>query len=322
MNEIIKETKRQANERKERENAYYVNRRLFFAALLPMMLFPIVILTFEVIFDKGKHLKDINIFEQLRSSLTFDLFLGTIVILSLFSLISRTFIVDMKVTMYSRHQWKYRHRLGFYEPYMHDVTGLLTSFAFAILVALMMSTLYGKASWYAGLILGALFYYSKQAIHYAKLYAEEYPESRRYSQAEHDLSNTILSRLINISVRRSDYSEELMKSVENKLAQILFSINHLPSKYWIVKDKKDEINLQTVLDYDISHLITDELDVIFSTYKDRELVMLPTEEDFNSERDFVKIGLSVGAFFDESDLIEFVKVTGENEKMKGANDND
>lgn len=319
MNEVIKETRRQKNERKEKENAYYVNRRMFLAVLATFMLFPIGILAFEMIFDKGKHIKDVNLFEQLKSFLTFDLFLGTIVILSLISLLRNTFLVDMKVMMYSRHQWKYRHRLGFYEPYMHDVTALSLVFGFSVFIALFMSALYGKGSWYIGLILGALFYFGKQAIHYAKLYAEEYPESRRYSQEEHELANTILSRLINILVRKSDYSEELMKTVENKLAQILFSINHLPSKYWITKDKKDEINLQTILDYDISHLITDELDVIFSTYKDRELIMLPTEENFNSDRDFMKIGLLVGAFFDESDLIEFVKHTQEN---KGDKDND
>lgn len=316
MNEVIKETRRQENERKERENAYYANRRMFFAVFIPMLLFPIVIIMHEIFFVKRSHLKDIHISEQLKSFLTFDLFLGTIVILALISLIRNTFDVDMKVTMYSRHQWKYRHRLGFYEPYMHDVTALSIVFGFSVFIALFMSALYGKGSWYIGLIIGALFYFGKQAVHYAKLYAEEYPESRRYSQEEHELSNTILSRLINILVRKSDYSEELMKTVENKLAQILFAINHLPSKYWIIKDKDDEIVLQTILDYDISHLITDELDVIFSTYKDRELIMLPTDEDFNSDRDFVKIGLSVGAFFDESDLIEFVK------NMEGDKDND
>ena len=204
MNEVIKETRRQANERKERENAYYVNRRMFFAAFLPMLLFPILILAFEMFFDKGKHLKDINIFEQLKSFLAFDLFLGTIVILSLISLLRNTFMVDMKVMMYSRHQWKHRHRLGFYEPYMHDVTALSIVFGFSVFIDLFMSVLYGKGAWYIGLIIGALFYFGKQAIHYVKLYAEEYPESRRYSQEEHDLSNTILSRLINILVRKSD----------------------------------------------------------------------------------------------------------------------
>lgn len=72
-------------------------------------------------------------------------------------------------------------------------------------------------------------------------------------------------------------------------------------------------------------MITDELDEIFSTYKDRELIMLPTEEDFNSDRDFVKIGLSIGAFFDESDLIEFVNLQQKltyNAEYKGDKDND
>ena len=316
MYEVRKETRRQSNERKEREDAYYTNRRMFLAVSATLMLLPAVIIMYEIFFIKRSHSKDINIFEQLKSFLTFFLFLGTMIIIACFTMISRQFQVDMKVTMYSRHHWKYRHRLGFYGPYMCDVTALVTLFGFAIFTALLMSALYGKASWYAGLILGAAFYYGKQAIHHAKLYAEEYPESRRYSQEEHELSNTILSRLINILVRKSDYSEELMKTVENKLAQILFAINHLPSKYWITKDKKDEIVLQTILDYDISHLITDELDVIFSTYKDRELIALPTKEDFNSDIDFVKIGLSIGAFFDESDLIEFVK------NMEGDRDND
>ena len=34
MNEVIKETRRQKNERKEKENAYYVNRRMFFRSIL------------------------------------------------------------------------------------------------------------------------------------------------------------------------------------------------------------------------------------------------------------------------------------------------
>lgn len=307
MNEVIKETRRQENERKERETAYYANRRMFFAVSAVLMLFPVVIVMYEMFFIKRSQLRDINIYEQLTSFLTFDLFLGTMIIIALISLIRKTFKIDLKVTMYSRHQWKYRHRLGFYEPYMYDVTGLSISFGFSVFIALMMSVMYGKEFWYAGLIFGALFYYGKQAMHYARLYSEEYPESRRYAQKEHDLANAILSKLINVLVSKSDYNDNLIKEFENRLAQILFAINHLPSKYWIVKDKNDEINLQTILDYDITHLITDELDVIFSTYKDRDLLMLPTDEDLNSERNFIQIGLSIAAFVDESDLTVSVK---------------